>query len=95
MDLVPVPDSEFTAPADLVLVAVGFSGTETGPLLDDLDIGLDQPGRIRAGTFATEADGVYAAGDCRVGASLVVTAIAEGRRCARVIDRRLRAGITS
>ena len=48
-------------------------------------------GNVKAGTFTTSVDRVYAAGDVRVGASLVVTAIAEGRRCARVVEAALRA----
>ena len=45
---------------------------------------------VKAGVFATSRDGIYAAGDARMGQSLIVTAIADGRRAARVIDRRLR-----
>ncbi|HKJ36734.1 MAG TPA: glutamate synthase subunit beta [Solirubrobacterales bacterium] len=87
--LVPVPDSEYAEPADLVLVAIGFTNPEHEGLVTDLGVGLDSRGNVKAGTFRTSVDGVYAAGDVRVGASLVVTAIAEGRRCARVVDRAL------
>ncbi len=89
-DLAAIPGTEFTEPADLVLVAVGFTGPEPGPLLVDLGVQVDRSGNVRAGAFSTATKGVYAAGDCRVGASLVVTAIAEGQRCARVADRALR-----
>ncbi len=89
-DLVAIAGSEFSEPADLVLVAVGFTGPEPGPLLDHLGVNLDRSGNIKAAVFETSAAGVYAAGDCRTGASLVVTAIAEGRRCARIVDRALR-----
>ena len=89
--LVPVPDSEFTEPAELVLVAIGFTNPEPEGLITDLGVDLDSRGNVRAGAFRTSVDGVYAAGDARVGATLVVTAIAEGRRCARVVDHALRA----
>ena len=47
--------------------------------------------RDRAGTYATSADGVFAAGDARRGQSLIVWAINEGRQCARMVDRHLKA----
>jgi glutamate synthase (NADPH/NADH) small chain len=87
--IVPVSDSEYTEPADLVLVAIGFTNPEHEGLISDLDVDLDSRGNVKAGTFKTSVKGVYAAGDVRVGASLVVTAIAEGRRCARVVERAL------
>jgi glutamate synthase (NADPH/NADH) small chain len=87
-NLQPVPGSEFTAPADLVLVAIGFTHPEHEGLVEDLRVGLDARGNVRAGaSFATSVDGVFACGDARRGQSLVVTAIAEGRRCARAVDR--------
>ena len=89
--LVPVPDSEHTEPADLVLVAIGFTNPEHEGLVSDLGLELDRNGNVKAGAFSTSVEGVYAAGDVRVGATLVVTAIAEGRRCARVVDHALRA----
>ena len=88
--LVPVPGSEYTEPAELVLVAIGFTNPEHEGLIADLGVDLDARGNVKAGAFRTSVEGVYAAGDVRVGASLVVTAIAEGRRCARVVDRSLR-----
>ena len=88
--LVPVADSEYTEPADLVLIAIGFTNPEHEGLLSDLGVDLDRRGNVKAGAFKTSVDDVYAAGDVRVGASLVVTAIAEGRRCARMVDRALR-----
>ena len=88
--LVPVPDSEYSEPADLVLIAIGFTNPEHDGLLGELGVDLDRSGNVKAGAFKTSVEGVYAAGDARVGASLVVTAIAEGRRCARVVDRALR-----
>jgi glutamate synthase (NADPH/NADH) small chain len=88
--LKPVPGSEFTIPADLVLIAIGFTHPEHEGLVEELGVGLDSRGNIKAPTFATSEDGVFVAGDARVGASLIVTAIAEGRRCARMVEAWLR-----
>ena len=88
--LVAVAGSEFEIPADLVLIAVGFIHPQhTGPIAE-LGLDLDRRGNVRAGSFTTSAEGVFAAGDARVGQSLIVTAIADGRRCARIVDRHLR-----
>jgi glutamate synthase (NADPH/NADH) small chain len=87
-NLTPVPGSEFTVPADLVLVAIGFTHPEHEGLVEGLGVDLDRSGNLKAGaTFLTSVDGVFACGDARRGQSLVVTAIAEGRRCARAVDR--------
>jgi glutamate synthase (NADPH/NADH) small chain len=86
-DLRAVPGSEFTVPADLVLVAIGFSHPEHEGALDQLGVALDARGNVKAPVYETSEGGVFACGDARVGQSLVVTAIAEGRRCARVVDR--------
>ena len=88
--LVAVAGSDYVEPAELVLVAIGFTNPEHEGLIEDLGVDLDRSGNVKAGAFSTSVEGVYAAGDVRVGASLVVTAIAEGRRCARVVDRSLR-----
>lgn len=88
--LVPVEDSEFAIEADLVLIAVGFTNPQREGLLENLGVDLDSRGNVKAGAFSTSIDRVFAAGDARVGASLVVTAIAEGRRCARVVEASLR-----
>jgi glutamate synthase (NADPH/NADH) small chain len=88
--LVPVEGSEFALDAELVLIAVGFTHPEHHGLVEALDVDLDSRGNVKAGAFATSVDRVYAAGDVRVGASLVVTAIAEGRKCARVVEAALR-----
>ena len=85
--LEPVPDSEFSLPAQLVLIAVGFTGPEREGLIEGLGIELDGRGNVLAPAFASTESGIFAAGDARVGQSLIVTAIAEGRRCARVVDR--------
>jgi glutamate synthase (NADPH) small chain len=85
-----VPGSEREIPADLVLLALGFAGPEQ-PLLAELGIRTDARSNIEAehGAFATNVKGVFAAGDCRRGQSLVVWAINEGRGAARECDRYL------
>jgi glutamate synthase (NADPH/NADH) small chain len=88
-DLHAIPGSEFTEPADLVLVAIGFSHPEHEGAVEELGVDLDARGNVKAPVYETSAQGVFACGDARVGQSLVVTAIAEGRRCARVVDRHL------
>ncbi|MBM3860564.1 MAG: glutamate synthase subunit beta [Verrucomicrobia bacterium] len=86
----PIPGTEKTIPAQLVLLAMGFLGPEVG-LLKALNIQQDERANIKAeyGKFATSLRGVFAAGDCRRGQSLVVWAINEGRACAREVDRYL------
>jgi len=81
-----VPGSDFELPAELVVLAMGFSGTKPEPLLDGLGIERDAAGRIvTKSTYKTSADWVYAAGDARRGASLIVWAIAEGRKMAAAV----------
>ena len=89
-NLEPVTGSEFELPADLVLIAIGFLHPAHEDVVAGLGLELDRRGNVAAKTFATSREAVYAAGDARVGQSLIVTAIAEGRRCARAVDRRLR-----
>ena len=86
-----VEGSEEDLPADLVLVAAGFTGPDTPSLLDRLGVETDRHGAVRAdyGRFETTRPGVFAAGDVRRGASLIVWAIAEGRGAARAIDHHL------
>jgi glutamate synthase (NADPH/NADH) small chain len=88
-DVEPIPGTEFREPADLVLIAIGFAHPEHAGLVERLGLRLDRQGNIRAPLFATSEDGVFAAGDARIGQSLIVNAIAEGRRAARVVDRYL------
>ncbi len=89
-DLTPVPGSEFVVEADLALIAIGFEHPEHEGLVSELDLGLDHRGNIRTEqTYRTSHPGVFACGDARIGQSLVVTAIAEGRKCARVVNRAL------
>ena len=78
------PAAEFNLPADLVLVAIGFSGPE--PALPDA-LGLEPGADTTIGGHATNVPGVFAAGDARMGARLTVTAINDGRRCAREVER--------
>ena len=86
-DLRPVPGSEFDHEADLVLVAIGFNHPEHEGLIDALSLDLDGRGNVRAPVYGTRTEAVFACGDARIGQSLVVTAIAEGRKCARIVDR--------
>jgi glutamate synthase (NADPH/NADH) small chain len=89
-DLTPVPGSEFVVEADLALIAIGFEHPEHEGLVSELDLDLDRRGNVRTRqTYRTSHPGVFACGDARIGQSLVVTAIAEGRKCARVVNRAL------
>ncbi|MHB1308498.1 MAG: glutamate synthase subunit beta [Limisphaerales bacterium] len=83
-----VPGSEQTRPAQLVLLAMGFLGPEQ-PLLEQLNIDRDPRTNAKAdhGRYTTNAKGIFAAGDCRRGQSLVVWAFNEGRGVAREVDR--------
>ena len=85
-----VPGSEQEWPADLVLLAMGFLGPEDA-IAKELGIELDPRSNFKAefGKFATSIEGIFAAGDCRRGQSLVVWAINEGRAAARECDRYL------
>jgi len=85
-----VPGSEFTMPADLVLLAMGFV-SPVQSILDGFGVAKDTRGNARAatdgtGSYATSVSKVFAAGDMRRGQSLVVWAIREGRQCARAVD---------
>jgi glutamate synthase (NADPH/NADH) small chain len=85
-----VAGTERVLPADLVLLAMGFLGPED-PALSQLGIERDPRSNVKAeyGQFSTSVSGVFAAGDCRRGQSLVVWAINEGRGAARECDRHL------
>jgi glutamate synthase (NADPH/NADH) small chain len=89
-DLTPVPGTEIVHPADLVLIAIGFEHLEHAGIVEELDLGLDHRGNVRTEqTYRTSSKNVYACGDARIGQSLVVTAIAEGRKCARIVNKDL------
>lgn len=81
-----VIESDLQIPADLVLVAIGFEGPEASPF-EDLGVTLAPDGTFETDErMMTAVDGVFAAGDANVGASLVVWAIGEGRDVARHVD---------
>ncbi|MBV9938516.1 MAG: glutamate synthase subunit beta [Acidobacteriaceae bacterium] len=85
-----VPDSEFYLDVDLVLIAIGFAGPVRNGLLEQLPLELDSRGNIKTdGTYTTSIPGIFSAGDARRGQSLVVWAIAEGRKAAEAIDKYL------
>ncbi|MGE3843727.1 MAG: glutamate synthase subunit beta, partial [Vicinamibacterales bacterium] len=82
-----VSGTEFTMDADLVLLAMGFVGTERQPLVTDLDVKLTERGTVwRDANWMTSVPGVFTAGDMQRGQSLVVWAIAEGRSAAHGVD---------
>ncbi|WP_329216232.1 glutamate synthase subunit beta [Streptomyces sp. NBC_01485] len=87
----PVAGTARVLPADLVLLALGFSGPDREDgLVEQLGLTLDPRGTIaRDGGFATNVPGVFAAGDAARGQSLIVWAIAEGRAVAAAVDRHL------
>ena len=82
-----VPGTEFSVEADLVLLAMGFTGPVKRGLIEQLAVDLDARGNVATdGNHMSSVPGVFAAGDMRRGQSLVVWAIAEGRRAAAGID---------
>ena len=87
----PIPGSDFILEADLVLLAMGFTGTVRDGLLESFAVQLDKRGNVQASMddFRTSDPKIFAAGDARRGQSLVVWAIAEGRKAARSIDMAL------
>jgi len=85
---VPTPGTERVVAADLVLLALGFSGPEVQACVSDIAIPLDESGIFtRTDSFASGVEGVFVAGDAGRGQSLIVWAIAEGRAAAASIDR--------
>jgi glutamate synthase (NADPH/NADH) small chain len=86
----PVPGSEREIPADLVTLAMGFTGPEASALVEQLGAGLDERGNVaRDSRWASTVDGVFVAGDAGRGQSLIVWAIAEGRAAAAAVDEYL------
>ena len=88
MKMIEVAGSEFELKADLVLLAMGFTGPGSAPMLERFGVARDARSNVAAGTddYRTNVDKVFAAGDMRRGQSLVVWAIREGRQCARAVD---------
>jgi glutamate synthase (NADPH/NADH) small chain len=87
---VPKKDGEFVLQADLVLLAMGFTGHAIPEIVSAFNLRTDERGRVfRDSTGMTSAKGVYIAGDCATGQSLVVRAITDGKRVANGIIRTL------
>ena len=85
---VPKAGTEREIPADLVLLALGFTGPESETLSQQLPLPLDTRGNIdRDASYHTSESGVFVAGDAGRGQSLIVWAIAEGRAAASAVDR--------
>jgi glutamate synthase (NADPH) small chain len=83
-----VPGSAFKVECDLVLLALGFVGTERGGAVAELGVSVGPRGTVEADTqWATNVEGVFVCGDQTRGQSLIVWAIAEGRSCAAAVDR--------
>jgi glutamate synthase (NADPH/NADH) small chain len=88
----PIAASEFVMDADLVLLAMGFTGPVRNGMIEQLGVKLDNRGNVETGAdYMTSVSGVFAAGDMRRGQSLVVWAIAEGRKAAASVDCYLKA----
>jgi glutamate synthase (NADPH/NADH) small chain len=84
----PIPGSEFSLEVDLVILAMGFTGPAATVMLDQLGVSLDARGNVATNeNYMTAVPGIFTAGDMRRGQSLVVWAIAEGRKAARAIDK--------
>jgi glutamate synthase (NADPH/NADH) small chain len=87
----PVPGSEFEMSADLVLLAMGFTGPDRDALLAGLEVRLTERGTVwRDDRWMTSVPGVFTAGDMQRGQSLIVWAIDDGRRAAAAVDEYLR-----
>jgi glutamate synthase (NADPH/NADH) small chain len=86
----PIPGTEFVMETDLVLIAIGFFGPVRNGMIEQLGVKLDPRGNVATDpSHMTSVAGVFAAGDMRRGQSLVVWAIAEGRKTAASVDRYL------
>src|SRR6202166_2249120 len=88
----PIAGSEFTMDADLILIAMGFLGPVRHGMIEQLGVQLDNRGNVATDqNYMSSVPGVFAAGDMRRGQSLVVWAIAEGRKAAAAVDAYLKA----
>ena len=86
-NFVPVDGSEETFPAQMVLLAMGFTGPEKSGLLSGLGVDLTERGHVaRNVTYGSNVENVFVCGDMGRGQSLIVWAIAEGRACAAAVD---------
>ena len=88
MTMQPVPGTEEELPCDLLLIAAGFVGCQSY-VAEAFGLPRDNRGNLVTTDYHTPVDGIFAAGDCRRGQSLVVWGIAEGRACAKAVDRYL------
>jgi glutamate synthase (NADPH/NADH) small chain len=87
----PIAGTEFTIDADLVLIAMGFLGPVRNGMIEQLGVQLDNRGNVATDqNYMSSVPGVFAAGDMRRGQSLVVWAIAEGRKAAACVDAYLK-----
>ncbi|HEV2200574.1 MAG TPA: glutamate synthase subunit beta [Bryobacteraceae bacterium] len=88
----PIPSTEFAMDVNLVLLAMGFTGPVKPGIVEQLGVKLDARGNVEANErdYHTSVPGVFTAGDARRGQSLVVWAIAEGRKAAESVDRWLK-----
>jgi glutamate synthase (NADPH) small chain len=87
----PIPETDFTIEADLVLIAMGFLGPVRSGMIEQLGVKLDARGNVATNqNYMSSVRGVFAAGDMHRGQSLVVWAISEGRKAAECVDRYLR-----
>jgi glutamate synthase (NADPH/NADH) small chain len=85
-----IEGSDFVLKADLVLLAMGFLGPLQDDIIKEIDLETNERSNIKTNKFKTSIDGIFSAGDCRRGQSLVVWAIHEGRECAVEVDEYLR-----
>jgi glutamate synthase (NADPH/NADH) small chain len=87
----PIPGSEFTIDADLILIAMGFLGPVRNGMIEQLGVQLDNRGNVATDqNYMSSVPGIFAAGDMRRGQSLVVWAISEGRKAAASVDAYLK-----
>jgi len=84
-----IDGSEFTLDVELVLLAMGFLGPVRNGMIEQLGVELDGRGNVATNNYQSSVEGVFAAGDMRRGQSLVVWAIAEGRKAAVAVDEYL------
>jgi glutamate synthase (NADPH/NADH) small chain len=86
-----IAGAAFSLDVDLVLLAMGFLGPVRSGMIEQLGLALDNRGNVATTNYMSSVDGIFAAGDMRRGQSLVVWAIAEGRKAAAAVDAYLNA----